>query len=180
MTTEERTWKASEKLSAFYLFTCKTWVSAVTGNELSFCRQTSGAEQSEETEGWKQEKKMNAKLACVLGVKEHTQSHGAEANQGPVVRHGCCSDAVIQGSSVVRDTPVTNGRITGFTCAVWMHLAPWLKYRTPALWRLEREGKELIRRSKGLISEEWLKMLNIDTLSKKQRWQQFQVWVLKR
>ena len=117
----------------FYLFMCKTWVSAVIGNELSLCRQANSAEQSEETEGWKQENKMNDRLTCVLGVKGHTQSHRAETNQGPVVRHGCCSEAVIQGSSVVRDIPVMNGRITGFTCAVWMHLAPWLNYRTPAL-----------------------------------------------
>lgn len=112
---------------------CKTWVPAVIGNEPSLCRQTDGVEQSEETEGWKEEKKMNDGLTCVLGVKGHTQTHRAGTNQGPVVRHVCCSEAVIQGSSVVCDIPVLNGRITGFTCAVWMHLAPWLKYRTPAL-----------------------------------------------
>lgn len=56
MTTEERTWKASEELSALHLFMCKTWVSAVIGNEFCLCRQSNGAEQSEETEGWKQEK----------------------------------------------------------------------------------------------------------------------------
>lgn len=108
-------------------------MSAVVGNEPSLCRQTDGAEQSEETEGWKQENKMNDRLTCVSGVKEHTQSHRAGTNRGPVVGHGCCSEAVIQGSSVVRDILVMNGRITGFTCAAWMHLAPWLQYRTPAL-----------------------------------------------
>lgn len=84
-------------------------------------------------EGWKRENKMNGRLTCVSGVKEHTQSHGAGTNQGPVVRHGRCSEAVIQGSSVFCDIPVMNGRIAGFTCAVWVHLAPWLKNRTPAL-----------------------------------------------
>lgn len=116
--------------------------------------------------------KTNDGLTCVLGVKEHRQSHRAEANQGPVVRHGCCSDAVIQGSSVARDIRVMHGRITGFTWAVWMHRPPWLKYRAPALWKFEGEGKELIRKAKGLFSEEWLKMLNIDRLSKNQRYQQ--------
>lgn len=66
---------------------------------------------------------MNDRLACVSGVKEHVQSHRAETNRGLVVRHGCCRDTVIPGSSVVPSIPVVNGRITGFTCAVWMRLA---------------------------------------------------------
>lgn len=35
MTTKERTWKTSEELGVFYLFTCKILVSAVSGNESS-------------------------------------------------------------------------------------------------------------------------------------------------
>lgn len=53
-----------------------------------------GAEQSEETEGWKQGNKMNDRLTCVLGVKEHMQSRRTGTNQGSVVRHCCCSEAV--------------------------------------------------------------------------------------
>lgn len=41
-----------------------------------------GAEQSEEPEGWKWENKMNDRLTCVLGVKEHMQSQRLEQIKG--------------------------------------------------------------------------------------------------
>lgn len=64
----------SEELGAFYLFMCKTWVSAVTGNELSLCRQTEGAEPSEEAEGRKQENQLVN--ACVGCERAHAKSQG--------------------------------------------------------------------------------------------------------